>query len=175
MRLVSSNFHTAVLLLSLTSAGWAQQSFVPTVTKTPGYPSQVLFGSYHGVLVRSNDLGAHWIPLYVTQPGLPQPPIQGFAIDANNPSTVYLATTIAAGAFWKSSDGGPPWAKANSGLPTAGPGVDYFKYIFDGSPFLYIKAGSQLFESANQGATWTLQGNLPGSAGSIAIADARRA
>ena len=175
MRLVSTNFRTAVLLLSLTSAGWAQQSFVPTVIKTPGYPSQVLFGAYRGALVSSNDLGAHWIPLYVTEPGLPQPPIQGFAIDANNPSTLYLATTIAAGAFWKSSDGGTTWVKANSGLPTAGPGVDYFKYIFDGSPFLYIKAGAQLFESVNQGATWNLQGNLPGSAGTMAIADALRA
>ncbi len=174
MRLVSANIRIA-LLLSFAAAGWAQQSFVPTVISTPGSPSQVLFGTYHGVLVRSSDLGTTWVPIYVSQAGLPQPPVQGFAIDSNNPNILYLATTIAAGAFWKITDGGATWTKANSGLPTAGAGVDYFKYILDGSPFLYIKAGSQFFESTDQGANWILDSNLPGSAGTMAIADARRA
>src|ERR1022692_4672030 len=112
MRLVSANFRTFVFL-SLTAAGWAQQPFVPTVTATPGSPSRTLFGTYRGVLVRSNDLGATWIPLYVTEPGLPQPPVQSLAIDASNPNIIYLATTIAAGAFWKSTDDGSTWSKAN--------------------------------------------------------------
>ncbi len=177
MRLVSANFRI-VVLLSFTAAGWAQQSFVPTVTNTPGSPSQLLLGTYHGFPVRSTDLGVSWTPIYLTQPGLLQPPVQGFAIDASNPNIVYLATTIAAGAFWKSTDGGATWAKSNSGLPTTGAGVDFFRYIFDssvGSPFLYIKAGSQFFRSVDQGATWKLQGNLPGSGGSMAIADSNRA
>jgi hypothetical protein len=176
MRLVSANFRTTVLL-SFAAVGWAQQTFVPTVIATPGSPSQVLFGTYNGFLIRSNDLGMTWLPIYVTQPGLPQPPIQGFAIDATDSTgnTLYLATTIAAGAFWKSTDGGATWATANTGLPTSGAGVDYFKYIQDTTSFLYIKAGDQFFKSADQGAMWLLQGGLPGSAGAMAIAEARRA
>src|ERR1700734_4054675 len=100
--------------LLLAAVGWAQQAFVPTVIKTPGSPSQVLFGTYHGALLSSSNLGSTWLPVYVTEPGLPQPPINGFEIDSTQPNTLYLATTIAAGALWKSSDGGATWNKSNS-------------------------------------------------------------
>src|SRR5579871_4724856 len=83
---------------------WAQQSFVPQVIATPGSPSTILYGLYHGALLRSGDLGATWAPLYVTQPGLAQPPVVGLEINPLTSSTVYLATTLAKGAFWKSTD-----------------------------------------------------------------------
>ena len=96
---------------------WAQQSFVPTVIATPGSPSSILFGVYGGALSRSADLGKTWTPLYITQAGLPQPPVNGFAVDPLNSSTVYLATTFAGGMFWKSTDGGQTWFQASAGLP----------------------------------------------------------
>lgn len=154
----------------------AQQSFVPQVIATPGSPSTVLYGLYHGNLVRSTDLGATWIPLYISTPGLPQPPVQGFDINQLDANTIYLATSVAAGAFWKSTDAGNTWAKSNVGLPASGGTVDYFKQVLDsGTVYLYLKIGNGLYKSADGGATWILQGTLPGSNGRLEIAEARRA
>ena|SRR5579871_3696418 len=157
------------------SAGLAQQPFVPIVTNVPGSPSQILYGTYHGLLVRSSNLGLNWLPVYITQAGLPQPPNHGFQVDATDPNTLYFATTIAAGALWKSTDGGMTWATSNTGLPTSGAGIDYLKYVLDTTPYLYIKAGNILYKSVDQGAHWMQQGTLPGSAGRLEVAEARRA
>jgi uncharacterized protein (TIGR03437 family) len=135
----------------------------------------VLYAVYLGSLVKSSDLGATWTPLYVTEPGLPQPPVNGFEVDGNNPNTLYLATTTVAGTFWKSTDAGATWAKANSGLPTSGPPADYFKQIQDGGTLLYLKYGNQFFKSQTLGKSWVLQGTLPGSAGRVEIAESSRA
>src|SRR5579863_3221716 len=95
--------------LCLAGTSWAQQSFVPAVIATPGSATGILYGVYGGAVAKSSDLGVTWTPLYVTQAGLPQPPVNGFDVDANDPNTLYLATTTAAGAFWKSSDAGATW------------------------------------------------------------------
>src|SRR5258708_28036634 len=89
-------FHSPILLSFAAAAAWAQQPFVPQVIATPGSPSSVLYGLYHGNLVRSSDLGSTWIPLYITAAGLPQPPVQGFEINKLNANILYLATTMAA-------------------------------------------------------------------------------
>jgi len=162
-------------LLCLAATGLAQQPFVPAVVATPGSNSGILYGVYRGALVKSTDLGLTWNPIYLTEAGLPQPPVDGFDIDANDPNTLYLATTAAAGAFWKSSDAGVTWATANSGLPSTGPAPDYFKQVQDSGTFLYLKFGNQFFKSQDLGRTWVVQGTLPGSAGRIEIAEARRA
>lgn len=168
-----SNF-LAVCLLSAAPLIWAQQSFVPTVLATPGTPSTILYGVYGGELVRSQDLGKTWTPLYVTQAGLPQPPIGTFAMDPSNPSTLYLATTIAAGAIWKSSDGGNTWAQASTGLPTTGT-AGYFKLFNDSTgTYLYLQIGNQLYRSTNGGAQWVLQGILPTPSGAMIITPSTR-
>src|ERR1700722_7321081 len=128
MTRIRTNF-SVLCLFSLTSAIWAQQSFVPVVIATPGSPSTVLFGVYGSAPVRSVDLGKTWAPMYVTHAGLPQPPVNGFAVDPLNSNTAYLATTIAAGTFWKSTDAGLTWFQASAGLPGTGAGVDYFSAI----------------------------------------------
>src|SRR5579883_1291796 len=156
---------------------WGQQAFVPQVTAAAGSPSAVLYGVYRGNPVVSQDLGSTWNPIYITTPGLPQPPVQGFEIDPLNSSTLYFATTIAAGAFWKSSDGGATWAKANTGLPTTGGAVDYFKLVLDTAnqvTLLYVKIGDMLYKSSNQGAYWSFVGYLPGATGQMAIAGSRQ-
>jgi len=170
-------FPAACLLFltsALTTVAWAQQSFAPLVLGTPGSPSQVLFGSYGNTLVRSADLGQHWTPLYITQAGLPQPPVNGFAVDPLNSNNVYLATTIAAGTFWKSADGGQTWTQASAGLPVTGAGVDYFKAFPDTITYLYVKIGNSLYRSADGAKTWLLQSNLPGSSGTFIIAESLR-
>ncbi len=167
----------AACLLSATPLIWAQQPFVPVVIATPGTPSTVLYGVYGpgSALVRSNDLGKTWTPLYITQPGSAQPPLKGFAIDPTNANTVYLATTIAAGAIWKSSDAGTTWIQSSAGLPVTGGSVDYFKLFADTTQnYLYAKVGSQLFRSANNGLSWLAQSNLPTSSGTVIISDSQR-
>ena len=72
MKLVRAN----ILLLFSALCLWAQpQPFFPRVLATPGDPSQILYGVYNGALVQSTDLGHTWTPLYITEPGLPQPPV----------------------------------------------------------------------------------------------------
>src|ERR1700733_13539305 len=103
-----------ILLILSATAAWPQQSFIPTVIATA--PNQVLYGSHNGALVVSSNGGATWIPMFVTAAGLPPPPVTAFVVDPNN-GTLYLATTTAAGAIWRSMDGGNTWTNANTGLP----------------------------------------------------------
>jgi uncharacterized protein (TIGR03437 family) len=112
--------------------------------------------------------------MYVTQAGLPQPPINGFAVDPLNPSTEYLATTIAAGTFWKSTDTGQTWFQAAAGLPVTGGGIDYLTAILDTTTYLYVKIGTTLYKSSDGAKTWHQQSNLPASNSSLAIAGAAR-
>ena len=152
----------------------AQQAFVPTVIATPGSPSNTLYGTYGGALVRSSDLGNTWVPLYVTQAGLPQPKIIGFAVDPSLAGTVYLATTMAGGTLWKSADGGNTWTQANAGLPTTG-SVDFFDLVNDSSgTFLYLKISGQLYRSSNSAGLWQHQGNLPVANATLMIAPSNR-
>lgn len=160
--------------LLVASALCAQQPFAPAVIGTPGAPSTTLYGVYGGELVRSMDLGNTWAPLYVTQAGLPQPPIVGFAVDPTNPNTLYLATTLAAGAFWKSTDAGNTWAQAAAGLPTKG-SLDFFNLLSDTTgAYEYVKISNQLFRSSNAAGIWVHVGNLPAPNGTLVIAPSQR-
>jgi uncharacterized protein (TIGR03437 family) len=167
-------FIPAACLLSLTPAMWAQQSFVPTVIATPGSSSSILFGVYGGSLARSVDLGKTWTPLYITQAGLPQPPVNGVAVDPLNSSTVYLATTFASGMFWKSTDSGQTWFQASAGMPANGAGVDYFKAFPDTITYLYAKVGGSLYKSADGAKTWVRISFLPTASGNLVIAESSR-
>ena len=161
----------AVAFAVFASALCAQQSFVPTVIATPGAPSTILFGTYGGELVRSANLGQTWAPVYITQAGLPQPPVHGFAVDPFNSNTVYLATTTASGLFWKSTDSGQTWVQSSAGLPVNGNGIDYFKAFQSTTTLLYAKIGGGLFKSSNGGAVWVQQSYLPSASGSFIISE----
>jgi uncharacterized protein (TIGR03437 family) len=166
----------AILFLLTGVCLWAQpQPILPQVLATPGDPNPVLYGVYNGSLIVSPDRGRTWTPMYVTEPGLPQPPALAFAIDALDHDVLYLATTQAAGTFWRSADRGATWRRAVNGLPS-GPGIDFFKQILDGTAiYLYAKVGQLLFLSTNRGESWTQQGNLPGADGVMDFAPLVRA
>ncbi len=172
-----SNLLTVFVFLSAASLTWAQQSFVPAVIATPGSPSSTLYGFYGGELVRSQDQGKTWTPLYITQAGLTQPPMIGFAIDPSDPSnnTLYYATALAAGSIWKSSDAGNTWTQASAGLPVSGGTVGYFKLYNDATgTYLYVQIGNHLYRSTNGATSWLLQGVLPTPSGSMIISDSAR-
>jgi len=166
----------AAFLLSASYLAWAQQPFVPSIIATPGTPSTTFYGIYGGALVRSNDSSRTWTPLYITEAGLPQPPVKGFAIDPSNPSNLFLATTLSSGLMWKSTDGGNTWISAAAGLPTNSGGVNTLTLISDSTgTYLYASIGSHLYRSQNGAATWLLISNLPSAAGTLIIAPSRRA
>src|SRR5271170_3068073 len=98
-----------LLLLSATMA-WPQQSFIPNVIGAA--PNKMLFASHNGALLQSSDGGATWIPMFVTPAGLPQPPVTSFVVDPNT-AALYLVTTTAAGAIWRSLDSGVTWTDVN--------------------------------------------------------------
>jgi uncharacterized protein (TIGR03437 family) len=133
------------------------------VLATPGSGSRILWGSYNGALIRSKDLGVTWTPIYITEPGLPQPPVLQFDIDVVDPNIVYLSTTLVAGGIWKSTDGGTTWVKANAGLPTSGGVIEYFKQIPATPPFFYVKTGPTIYKSTDRSNTWQVQGTLTGT------------
>jgi uncharacterized protein (TIGR03437 family) len=166
----SAMWSKQTLMVLCAAAALAQQSFIPNVLATVGTPSKLLYGSYHGVLLRSIDNGSTWTPMYVTEPGLPQPPILKFQVDSSNSNILYLGTTQAAGGFWRSNDSGITWVQATAGLPTGKGAVDYFKQVSTPS-VLFAKIANQLFRSTDNGNTWSLQGNLPGSDPTMDISD----
>lgn len=155
--------------LLLTTSLWAQQPFAPSVLAASGGKSTILWGSYHNNLVRSLDLGVTWLPVYITTPGLPQPPVLTFDIDSSDPSIVYVGTTLAAGGMWKSVDGGNSWGPGNTGLPTSGGVIEYFKQIPASPPFFYVKIGQTIYKSTDHVTTWRVQGTLPGSSPNLDI------
>ena len=67
---------------------------------TPGAPSRVLYGTYNGAFIRSSDGGSTWTPIYLTEPGSPQPPILGLVFD--------LADTITVLVYGRVIASGPP-------------------------------------------------------------------
>lgn len=166
----------AILFLLTGACLCAQpQPVLPQVLAAAGDPSPVLYGVYNGSLIASPDRGRTWTPLYVTEAGLPQPPVLAFAVDALNGDILYLATSEAGGTFWRSTDRGATWRRAVKGFPS-GAGVDFFKQILDGTTvYLYAKVGQLLFLSTNRGESWTQQGNLPSADGVMDFAPLVRA
>lgn len=164
------------LFAAAAGSAWAQQSFVPTVIASAGAPSTLLFGQYgnSNSLLRSQDSGSTWTPVYITQAGLPQPPVGTLIIDPTNSNTVYLSTTLAAGILWKSTDGGNTWTQPTSGLPANLP-VNYFDLVTDTTgTYLFLQLGTSIYMSPNGGTLWLYQGVAPTSSGSMIVAPSNR-
>jgi len=114
-------------------------------------------------LFESKDGGLNWTPLSLIQPGVPNPEIAAFLTDPVVDSTLYVGTTIAAGAIWKSTDSGATWARANNGLPASGDRIESLWSVRDSPLRLYARMGTALFRSTDGGATWRRQATLPGT------------
>ncbi|MEI9814831.1 MAG: hypothetical protein WDO18_20305 [Acidobacteriota bacterium] len=152
MRLLSS-----LLPLLLLSTASAQQAFTPAVRAVVGTPNPILYGFG----LKSSDNGRTWTPLYLTEPGLPQPAFTAIEIDPSNPQFLYVTTSAADGTFWKSTDAGASWHKSSTGLPD-GTTPDALRQT--ASPHaLYIRSGTRLYKSSNKGDSWTQLGTLPGT------------
>src|SRR5262249_25210172 len=108
--------------------------------------------------------------MFVSEAGLPQPKILGFIIEPSS-GTLFLATTTAAGAIWRSTDGGATWSKANTGLPTNIGDIDFFKEIIGTPSTLFAKIGNQLFASIDGATSWRQQGIVPGTGPTFVIAE----
>ncbi len=158
-----SSMRLLSLVLLVATLGFSQQSFQPLVLATPGTPSRVLWGLTSGTnssLIRSDDLGSTWVPVYIAEAGMPQPAVNFFAIDRNSDSTLFLSTTADAGGFLKSVDNGKTWRSAVQGLPDS-PNPGAVQLTRGPAPALYLTVGNQLYKSSDKAESWTLLGTLP--------------
>lgn len=157
------------LLLAGGLLGLAQQPFsLSLVQVTSDHSSTPVLYAVSNAIYRSSDWGATWTPVYVLEAGLPQPAVNELVVDPSHPPTLYLATTLASGGVWKSSDGGASWRRANSGLPT---GTAEVQRLF-ATPLpaaLYAQIGNQLYKSTDGAASWRLQSTLP-AGGKLVVA-----
>ena len=157
----------AVLLLC-SGALWAQPAFDASVqTLVVEGPPPVIYaawplvGGAASALFRSADEGASWLPVYLTEPGLPQPFIRSLVVDPANPANLFLASDSAHGGIWRSSDSGASWSAANTGLPAADCDVQNLFLLRSNPQQMYARTARSVYKSANGARSWALQGALP--------------
>ncbi len=162
-------FFSAVLMAV---PAWAGHPFLPKVVAAPGGVNPDLYGMFGGSLVKSVDGGETWIPLYITQAGLPQPSILDFQVDLILNDTLYVRTSDPAHGLWTSTNAGQSWMPAVTGLPSSGSQVDFFKQVRDGNQVsLYLKQGNVLYKSTDRAAHWQMKGTLPKADAVMDVAD----
>jgi photosystem II stability/assembly factor-like uncharacterized protein len=122
--------------------------------------STVYIGAANGGVWRTDDGGAHWVPLTDSQASLAMGSI---AVDPNHPSVVYAATgemdnsgdDMYGQGILKSTDGGNSWTLLGNNLFA---GVKMRKIVVDplDSNHLYLGCEKGFYESHDAGVTWKL-------------------
>ena len=147
---------------------WAQPAFDASVqTLAVEGPSPVIYaawplpGGAASALFRSSDEGASWSPVYLNEPGLPQPFIRSLVVDPTNPAILLIATDPAHGGIWRSADSGASWSDANTGLPAADRDVQSLFLLRSNPRRMYARTAHSVYKSADGGRSWALQGALP--------------
>lgn len=161
---------TRCAFLLLASAAWAQLRVDFGVGAVAG-SDNILYALSGTNLFRTADAGANWVATHPTAaPGQPQG-VLAIATNPLDPSIVYVATDLAKGGIWKSSDSGATWTKMNTGLPATGTIEKFFSVENQPSTF-YLKIGLTVYKSTDAAASWTLQSTLP-AVGSVFTINAR--
>ncbi|HLK48116.1 MAG TPA: hypothetical protein VKT49_08280 [Bryobacteraceae bacterium] len=133
------------------------------------YAGWDLLNGAGSALFRSADEGASWAPVYLTEPGLPQPQIRSFVVDPTNPAVLFVATNPAHGGIWRSADSGATWSSSNTGLPSDDNDVQSL-FIFRSNHYrMYARTARSVYTSADAGKSWTLRGALPAEAAAFTI------
>jgi uncharacterized protein (TIGR03437 family) len=152
-------------LAVLAAASFSQaQSTVPFYGAIVGSAASgaTLYATTGPGYFKSIDNGATWNPMYITEAGVAQPDLAAFAVDPANEFTLYLATSPSEGAFWKSTNAGAAWRKANVGLPEAGSVTQSYLMVAN-TGALYLRIDTALYRSLDGGETWTkLAAPVPG-------------
>jgi photosystem II stability/assembly factor-like uncharacterized protein len=136
---------------------------VYAIAPAPSNPSIVYVGTGRGVWQGQRG-GASWTD---ASSGLPVYRVQAAAVDPTDADVVYAGTItpfgVPSAGLFKSTDGGASWAEANEGLfdPfTLADPLDVPAISIDPSNPQVLVAGtrfSEIFRSADGGATWTPQ------------------
>jgi len=140
-------------------------AFRGTVIGAAGTTGQILYGSSGSGYFKSTNAGQTWMPMYVTEPGLAQPPFASLVVDRRNETTMYLATTLTRGGVWRTTDGGATWTLASSGLPKTGDAVQSLTMVRERPETLYLRSGNTIYKTENAGESWVRHGSLLPAAG----------
>ena len=127
----------------------------------PSSPSTLYVGSNTGVF-RSTDSGATWAQ---RNGNLPAQRVFAMAIDAADPSVLYVSVDAAGGGVYRSADAGSSWTARPLPVPSGS-----VTTLTPRGPDLFAGWANVLWKSANGGANWTIPypDILPGSLLSIA-------
>src|SRR5687767_9098686 len=98
----------------LWSSGGPFGGNVPALAVDPSNPSVVYAGTYGGGIFKSTDAGATWAAS--AQGLLARTGVQDIAIDAQAPSTVFVAANTG---IYRSTDAGGSWVNLTPGLSGA--------------------------------------------------------
>lgn len=147
---------------------WAQPAFDASVqTLVVEGASPVIYagwplpGGAASALFRSADEGVSWLPVYLNEPGLPQPFIRSLVVDPTNSAILFIATDSAHGGIWRSADSGASWSAANTGLPADDRDVQSLFLLRSNPQQMYARTAHSVHKSTNGGRSWTHQGALP--------------
>ncbi len=106
-------------------AAFAQTLPSPAVfpLEFPSIDSPILYGLLNTSLLRSDDRGATWTPLYVAPQGATQN-VNRLIVHPDRPQIVYARLARANGGLFRSQDGGRTWTPFTTGLPATGEILD---------------------------------------------------
>jgi photosystem II stability/assembly factor-like uncharacterized protein len=152
-------------LLSGAASGAGQSAWSPVgppggpldaIVVDPVNPRNLFAGTEQGGVYRSSDGGTTWT---LASSGLTDPTVNALALDPAHPSTLYAGTNgglpVSRAGLFKTTDGGAHWAPSNTGLPSGravrGIAID----PSNSARLLVALAGNGIYESDDQGATWT--------------------
>jgi photosystem II stability/assembly factor-like uncharacterized protein len=115
---------------------------------------------WNGVVYRSDDGGASWVPKLYNLGGADyQDWAYALTIDPHSPNVLFAATHEHG--VYRSLNHGDTWRAANSGITNfssravvVGPTAEYANYVYTG---VWTKDG--VFRSTNLGASWSLKSN----------------
>ena len=111
--------------------------------------ASIAYASTVQYILKTSDHGGNW---YSSNSGLPNPYINGLAVDSNNSSTVYAGPDRQG--IWKTTNAGASWFVSNGGLPA----TSIIAAAVNPMDSRIIYAGSDslgMFRSVDGGENWS--------------------